>query len=138
MTKFGHRGHFGPNIGIFGPFGIVPNQKTLRTRCLGGFPVTWVPKVLLPLFLRSVITLIFVSHTDMIFEKSKLFLRLVISLIFVSHTDKIFEKSFALILWMKPFSDGPIGTLLHRFIAPFAIMRWSILDKKRSFSLWDT
>ena len=30
-------GHFGPNIGIFGPFGAMPDQKIMRTRCLGGF-----------------------------------------------------------------------------------------------------
>ena len=26
-----------PNIGIFGPFDPMPNQKTMQTRCLGGF-----------------------------------------------------------------------------------------------------
>ena len=25
-----------PNIGLFGPFGPVPYQKTMRTRCVGG------------------------------------------------------------------------------------------------------
>ena len=29
--------HFGPNIGIFGPFDLRPDQKTMRTNCLGGF-----------------------------------------------------------------------------------------------------
>ena len=32
----------------FGPFRPMPDQKTMRTRCLGGFSVTWVPKLLLP------------------------------------------------------------------------------------------
>ena len=32
-------GHFGPNIGIFGPFRPMPDQKTMQTRCLGGFSV---------------------------------------------------------------------------------------------------
>ena len=32
-------GHFGPNIGIFGPFRPMPVQKTMQTRCLGGFSV---------------------------------------------------------------------------------------------------
>ena len=27
----------GPNIGIFGPFDLIPDQKTMRTSCLGGF-----------------------------------------------------------------------------------------------------
>ena len=39
--------HFWPNIGIFGPFDPMPDQKTMRTRCLGGFSVMWVPKLLL-------------------------------------------------------------------------------------------
>ena len=43
-----HFCHFGPNIGIFGSFGTMPDQKTMRTRCLGGFTVMWVPKLLLP------------------------------------------------------------------------------------------
>ena len=34
--------HFWPNIGIFGPFDPIPDQKTMQTRCLGGFSVTWV------------------------------------------------------------------------------------------------
>ena len=38
--------HFGPNIGIFGPFRPMPNQKTMRTRCLGDFSVLWVSKIL--------------------------------------------------------------------------------------------
>ena len=29
--------NFWPNIGIFGPFGLMPDQKTMRTSCLGGF-----------------------------------------------------------------------------------------------------
>ena len=32
-------GHFGPNIDNFGPFGHMPNQKTMRSRCLCGFSV---------------------------------------------------------------------------------------------------
>ena len=39
---------FWPNIDIFGPFGPMADQKTMRTRCLGGVSVTWVPKLLLP------------------------------------------------------------------------------------------
>ena len=45
--------HFGPNIGIFGPFDLMPEQKTMRTSCLGGFSIMWVPKLLLtPLKIR--------------------------------------------------------------------------------------
>ena len=40
--------HFWLNISIFGPFGPMPDQKTMGARCLGVFSVTWVPKVLLP------------------------------------------------------------------------------------------
>ena len=29
--------HFGPNIGIFGPFDLMPDQKKMQTRCLGVF-----------------------------------------------------------------------------------------------------
>merc|ERR1712107_561328 len=32
-------GHFGPNIAIFCSFCPMPDQKTMRTRCLGGFSV---------------------------------------------------------------------------------------------------
>ena len=35
-------GHFGPNIGIFGSFDTMNDQKTMQTKCLGGFSVTWV------------------------------------------------------------------------------------------------
>ena len=28
--------HFGPNIGIFGPFDLMPEEKNIRTSCLGG------------------------------------------------------------------------------------------------------
>ena len=42
-------GHFGPNIGIFGQFCPLPNQKTLRRRCLCGFSVMLIPKLLLSL-----------------------------------------------------------------------------------------
>ena len=34
---------FWPKTDIFGPF-----EKNMQTRCLGGFSVTWVPKLLLP------------------------------------------------------------------------------------------
>ena len=33
--------HFRPNIGIFGPFDLLPDQKTKRTSCLGGFLLCW-------------------------------------------------------------------------------------------------
>merc|ERR1712012_1110080 len=39
--------HFGPNIGIFGPFYLMPDQKTMWTRCLGGFSVMWVTKLMI-------------------------------------------------------------------------------------------
>merc|ERR1712115_747256 len=32
---------FWPNIGIFGPFDLMPDQKTMRTSCLGGFLLCW-------------------------------------------------------------------------------------------------
>ena len=32
-----HFGHFGPNIGLSGPFGAMPDQKTMQMRCLSGF-----------------------------------------------------------------------------------------------------
>ena len=38
-------GHFGPNIGFFGPFRPMPDQRAMQTRCLGGFSVKWVPKL---------------------------------------------------------------------------------------------
>ena len=41
--------HFGPNIAIFCTFCPMPDQKTMRTRCLGGFSGMWVPNLLLPL-----------------------------------------------------------------------------------------
>ena len=31
--------HFWPNMGIFGPFNPMPDLKTNRTSCLGGFSV---------------------------------------------------------------------------------------------------
>ena len=37
----GQNWHFRPNIGIFGPFDLVPDQKTMRTSCLGGFLLCW-------------------------------------------------------------------------------------------------
>ena len=40
--------YFLPSIGIFGPFGPIPDRKTKRTSCVGGYSVTWVPKLLLP------------------------------------------------------------------------------------------
>ena len=33
--------HFWPNIGIFGPFDLMPDQKTMRTSCPSGFPLCW-------------------------------------------------------------------------------------------------
>ena len=39
-------GQFGPNIDIFGPFAAMPDQKTMGTRCVVGFSVMWVPKLL--------------------------------------------------------------------------------------------
>ena len=33
--------HFGPNIGIFGPFDLMPDQKTMQTSCLCGFLLCW-------------------------------------------------------------------------------------------------
>ena len=48
MTFWPKIGFFWPNIGPFGPFGSITDQKTMQTRCLGGFFVTWVPKLLLP------------------------------------------------------------------------------------------
>ena len=45
--------HFVPNIGIFGPFRPMPDQKTMQTRCLGIFSVMRVTKLLLsPLRIR--------------------------------------------------------------------------------------
>ena len=32
---------FGPNTGIFGPFNLMPDQKTMRTSCLGCFLLCW-------------------------------------------------------------------------------------------------
>ena len=40
-------GHFGPNSAIFCTFCPMPNQKTMRSRCLGGFFVMWVTKLLM-------------------------------------------------------------------------------------------
>ena len=39
--------HFWPNIGIFVPVDLLPDQKTMRKSCLGGFSIMWVPKPLL-------------------------------------------------------------------------------------------
>ena len=39
--------HFGPDIDNFGPFDLMPDQKTMRTSCLCGFFIMWVPKRLL-------------------------------------------------------------------------------------------
>ena len=39
--------HFGPNMGIFGPFDLMPDQKIMRISCLGVFSIMWVPKLLL-------------------------------------------------------------------------------------------
>ena len=40
-------GHFGPNIAIFCTFCPMPDQKQIWTRCLGGFSVMWVTKLLI-------------------------------------------------------------------------------------------
>ena len=32
-------GHFLPNIGLYDPFGAMPDQKNNATRCLGGLPL---------------------------------------------------------------------------------------------------
>ena len=42
-AKFGPFDPFGhwPNIGIFGPFDLMPDQKTMQTSCLGGFLLCW-------------------------------------------------------------------------------------------------
>ena len=46
--------HFWQNIGIFGPFGPLPDQKTMQTRCPGGLSIMWVPKLLLsPVKIRN-------------------------------------------------------------------------------------
>ena len=36
-AKLGQNWHFLPNIGSFGPFDPMPNQKTIQTSCPGGF-----------------------------------------------------------------------------------------------------
>ena len=40
-------GRFGPNVGIFCLFGPMPEQNSMQTRCLGGFSVMWVTKLLI-------------------------------------------------------------------------------------------
>ena len=40
-------GIFLPNISLFCPFDPMPDQKTMRKRCLGGSFVIWLPKLLL-------------------------------------------------------------------------------------------
>ena len=39
--------YFRPNIGMFGPFDTIPDQRAMQTSCLGSFSVIWVPKLLL-------------------------------------------------------------------------------------------
>ena len=39
---------FGQILAFFSPFGHMPDQKTMQTRCLYGFSIMWVPKLLLP------------------------------------------------------------------------------------------
>ena len=46
-------------MGIRGPFDLMPDQKTMWTSCLGGFPIIWVPK----LFLTPLKTRIFGPKT---------------------------------------------------------------------------
>ena len=38
---------FGPKTAKFGPFDLMPDQKTMRTSCPSGFSIMWVPKLLL-------------------------------------------------------------------------------------------
>ena len=46
--------YFWTNIGIFGPFDLLPEQKTMRTSYLGGLSIKWVPKLLLtPVKIRN-------------------------------------------------------------------------------------
>ena len=46
QPKLAQNWHFWPNIGIFGPFDL-PDERTMRTSCLGGISIMWVPKLLL-------------------------------------------------------------------------------------------
>ena len=39
QPNFAQNWNFWPNIGIFGPFGLMAGQKTMQTRCIGGFPL---------------------------------------------------------------------------------------------------
>ena len=48
-AKLAQNWFFWPNISNFGPLGPMPDPKTVPRSCLGGFFVTWVPKLLLPL-----------------------------------------------------------------------------------------
>ena len=57
--------HFWPIMGLFGPFDLMPDQKTIETSCLGGFSVMWVTKLLLtPVknLARHLYTLCYLSH----------------------------------------------------------------------------
>ena len=47
MAKFGPKLAFWAQYRHFGPFDLMPDQKTMRTSCLGGFSIMWVPKLLL-------------------------------------------------------------------------------------------
>ena len=38
-AKFGLKMAFLAKIGIFGPYGPIPDQKPKETRCVGGFPL---------------------------------------------------------------------------------------------------
>ena len=40
--------HIWPKTGIFCPFQLPPDQKTMQTRCLEGFSVKWVQKLFGP------------------------------------------------------------------------------------------
>ena len=36
---------FWPKTAKFGPFDLLPDQKTMGTSCIGGFSIMWVPKL---------------------------------------------------------------------------------------------
>ena len=49
LQNFAQNCFFLPTIGIFGPFGPMADQKTMRKRCFGVFiSVVWVTKLFLP------------------------------------------------------------------------------------------
>ena len=46
-AKFGLKLAFSPNIGYFGPYFPMADLKTMQRRCVGGFSLTLLPKLLL-------------------------------------------------------------------------------------------